>query len=108
MSVISPRPGMTLSYALVRDRSSVVRWFFQVALPGSAPGTYSLWCYRDDPSIAPPVQQELLLKNIRRLTFTSRSEGALQINLLLAEGDQDYSLLTTVQMRNLPSSEELW
>jgi hypothetical protein len=106
MEVLSPAPGATLPYALVRDKLSLVRWYVLQA-PGS-PGTTALWRYTHDPACAPARRAERLVPNIRRLTFTSTSEGALQVNLVVQEEGQEFPLLTTVRMRNLASSEELW
>lgn len=108
MEVLSPRPGSTLSYALVRDKVSLVRWFYQVPQGAGANPLYELWRYLDDPDTPADRRAEPLLRNVRRLTFTSRSEGALQVNLILEEEDQQYSILTTVRLRNLPSAEEVW
>jgi len=107
IEVIRPTPGTTLSYALVRDKYSCVRWFRQVPRPGSG-GLYDLRRYADDLALPMDRRDELLLSDVKRLTFTARSEGALQINIVLAEKDRDYALLTTVRLRNLPSAEELW
>jgi len=107
MEVISPPPGTTISYTLIRDKLSLVRWFYQVPQAGQK-DTYELWRYIHDKKINASARAELLLQNIRRLTFTCRSEGALQINLTLSEEDREYSILTTVRLRNLASAEELW
>ena len=107
MEVVIPRPGTTLSYALVRDKVAHLRLYYQVK---SAPDatTYALWRYVQDPSLAAGVRKEKLLDNVRRLSFTSRSEGALELNLEVQEDDQVWSLITAVRLRNLASAEELW
>ena len=107
MQVLSPTPGTTLSYALIRDKLSQVRWFYQVPQAGRS-DVYDLVRYVHDPSIPEAKRTETLLQNVKRLTFTSRSEGALQVNLLLVEDEREFSLLTTVRLRNLASAEELW
>lgn len=106
MEVISPRPGSTLTYALVRDRVARVRWFYQV--PGSTRGLFDLVRYVDDAKLAGAERLETLLTRVRRLTFTARGEGLVQVNLLLADGEQEYALLTTIRLRNLASTEEIW
>ena len=108
MEVLSPRPGSTLSYALVRDKVSQVRWFYQLPMAGSRDNLLELWRYVDDPDVPMAQRKELMLTHVKRLTFTSRGEGALQVNLLLAEGDQEYAMLTTVRLRNIASAEEIW
>lgn len=105
MEVVNPRPGGTATFAVIRDRVSRLRMYYQVAQPD---GTAQLWRYTDDADLAPAARRERLLAGVRRLTFSSRSEGALQINLLLSEGGQDYALLTAVRLRNLASAEEIW
>lgn len=108
IEVLSPRPGLTLSYAILRDKRSTLCWFFQCPQPQAPAGTYTLWVYTDDQSLPPEQRQRILLTNIRRLTFTSRSEGALQINLALTEEGHEYSILTTVRLRNIAFAEEIW
>lgn len=105
MLVVSPRAGATLSYALVKDKLAVMRWYYLVRKSG---GESDLICYRHDPAIAEPQRSSVMLAGVKRLTFTCRSEGALDINLVLAEGDQEYATLTTVRLRNLASGEQLW
>jgi hypothetical protein len=107
MEVLSPTPGLTLSYALISDKLALVRWYFLLKSQND-PGQFELWRYVDDRTLPPGQRRVLLLTNIRRLTFTCQSEGALQINLALAEENSQYSILTTVRLRNLPSAEELW
>ena len=106
MEVVVPRPGSTQPYAVVRDRVSLLRWFYQVR---SADGrTCELWRYVDDPALPLASRRELMLGSIKRLTFTSRSEASVQVNLVLAEADQEYALLTTVRLRNIAAAEEIW
>ena len=107
MEVLSPPPGTTISYALVRDKLSLVRWYYLVPQSGGK-GTHELWRYLHDGKLPREKRSELMLQNVRRLTFTCRSEGAIQVNLTLAEDDQAYSILTSVRLRNLPSAEALW
>ena len=106
MEVVSPKPGCTLSYALVRDRLSLTRWYYQ--LPAADGRSTQLWRYVDDPELDRARRATLLLSGIRRLTFTARTEGALQLNLVLGEGDQELALLTTVRLRNVAAAEEIW
>jgi hypothetical protein len=107
MEVVYPRPGSTLSHAFIRDKLSIARWF--VLLPrAGASDSYELWRYLADPDLAADRRAERLLTNVKRLTFTSISEGSLQVNLVLSEEGQETALLTTVRLRNLASSEELW
>lgn len=107
MEVLQPAPGSTQAWALVRDRASRVRWFYQKRQGGTTDRT-ELWRVIDDPSRPLAQRHEMLLRDIRRLTFTCRTEGALQMNVLLAEDDREYALLTTVRLRNLAAAEELW
>ena len=106
MEVIAPRPGATLPYALVRDRLSLIRWYYQ--LPAPSGNGFELWRYVDDPALEVSARKERVLGSVRRLSFSSRTEGALQLNLLLAEGEAEYALLTTVRLRNIASAEEIW
>jgi hypothetical protein len=108
MEVIRPRPGSTVSYALVRDKMSLTRWYYQVTSSPPSRRSFELWRYVDDWKLPEEKRAECLLRDVQRLTFTSSSEGALQVHMLLGEGDQEYGLLTTVRLRNLASSEELW
>ena len=105
MEVAMPRPGCTLPYAIVRDQVSRAQWYYQVPRPD---GTRQLWRWVDDAGLAPDKRAELLISGVKRLTFTARSEGALQVNLLLGEGDHEYAMLTTVRLRNIASAEEVW
>jgi prepilin-type N-terminal cleavage/methylation domain-containing protein len=106
MEVLAPAPGCTLSYALVIDKLGRVQWFHQ--RPQSGPsGRTELWVLTD--GTAPAADRRMkLVSDLKRITFTCRSEGALQVNLALAEEDAEYPLLTTVRLRNLPSAEEVW
>ena len=105
MEVLAPVPGSSLTYALVRDKLSLVRWFVQHP---QKDGIYDLWRYTGDPEVPPAKRGELLLKGVKRLRFTSTSEGSLQINLTLTESGQEHSLVTTIRLRNLASAEALW
>jgi hypothetical protein len=110
MEVIRPVPGSTLSYALVRDKMSLVRWYYLVGKPASDPaaGPYELWRHLDDPAMAAGERAERLLDNVQRVTFTSTSEGALQLHVTLRESGTESAVLTTVRLRNLASAEQLW
>lgn len=108
MEVVTPAPGCTLSYAVIRDKLSRARWFYLMEKRGGAVPVMELWRYVDDQTVDRSQRSEKLLDDVRRLTFTSRGEGALQVNLLLAEGEQEYALLTTVRLRNIASAEEVW
>ena len=107
MEVLSPSPGSTLSYALIRDKVSLVRWFYLIPASGT-PGVFELRRYVKDPKLSEEKRTEIFLQNVKRLTFTCRSEGALQIHLVMKEDDQEYALLTSVRLRNLASAETLW
>ena len=107
IELVSPAPGCTLSYALVRDKVSLLRWYFLRPQPGER-GTHELWRYVHDPALPTARREELMLRDIRRLTFTSQSQGAVQVNLLLARDGQEYATLTLVRLRNLAAAEELW
>ena len=107
MEVVSPRPGVTSSFAVVRDKLSVLRWYYQVPAAAGGP-LFDLRVMRRDPTLPPAERDTLVVTNVRRLAFTCRTEGALQLNLELAADDQDYALLTTVRLRNIASAEELW
>jgi hypothetical protein len=108
MEVLSPSPGQTLAYAVIADKLAQVRWFFLKPQAGSNPPLFELWRRFDGTPPPGEIPKEKLLTNVKRLTFTSSSEGAVQINLLMAEDTAEYSLLTTIRMRNIASSEELW
>lgn len=108
MEVVSPRPGCTLSYALVRDKLSLIRWYYLVPKPGPGPVLHELWRHTADPSMAQVARAERLLDNVQRATFTSTSEGALQIHLVFSESGRDHAVLTTARLRNLASAEQLW
>lgn len=107
MEVLAPQSASTLSYALIRDKVSVVRWFFLVPSK-SVPGTRELWRYRDDQSIPAEKRLEHILNGVQRLAFTATSEGSLQVNLVVAEEGHEFPLLTTVRLRNIASAEELY
>ena len=107
MEVLAPTPGSTLSYALIVNKLGQVQWLHQKP-QANAPGRYELWVMTDAPGVPAADRTMRLVTDLKRLTFTSRSEGALQVNLALAEGEAEYPLLTTVRLRNLPSAEEVW
>lgn len=106
IEVLSPRPGMTLAHAVVRDKLSQTRWYYQVAAVDGK--SYELRRHLDAPALPAAQRDELLLGSIRRLTFTCRTEAALQVNLLLAEGGEEVALVTTVRLRNIAAAEELY
>jgi len=108
MEVLSPRPGSTKAQALIRDKLSFIRWYVLHPKTGSVPEVYELWRYINDPDLPAARRAEILLGGIQRLRFTCLSEGALQINLTLIEEGKEYSILTTVRLRNLPSTEAVW
>lgn len=107
MEVVAPRAGSTMAYAVIRDKLALVRWYYLIEQVG-APGLFELHVYRHDPALSTGQRDEVLLSNVRRLAFTARTEGALQVNLLVGEEGQETSILTTVRLRNIASSEELW
>lgn len=107
MEVVSPRAGSTLAYSVVRDRIAVLRWYFLVQQPNS-PDLFELRVYKHDSALPTGQREELLVQNVRRLAFTARTEGALQVNLLVGEEGMETSILTTVRLRNIASAEELW
>jgi len=108
MEVVVPTPGSTKAHALVRDKLALMRWYVQHPQPVSKPELYELWRYTDDPSLPRGRRREKLLSNVKRLRFTSTSEGILQMNLTLIEDGHEYSILTAVRLRNLASSEAIW
>lgn len=107
MEVVTPRPGITSSFAVVRDKLSVLRWYYLVPSPAGGP-LFDLRVMRKDTTLPAAERDTLVLTNVKRLAFTCRTEGALQLNLELIAEDQDYPLLTTVRLRNIASAEELW
>lgn len=107
MEVITPRPGVTSTFAVVRDKLSVLRWYYLVPSPNGGP-LFDLRVMRKDPALPAPERDTLVLTNVKRLALTSRTEGAIQLNLELSADGQDYPLLTTVRLRNIASAEELW
>ena len=107
IEVITPLPGATMPYALVRDQVSCARWYYQRPQKG-APGLYELYRLVDDKTLAVEKRTELMMRGLKRLTFTSRSEGALQINMLFRENDADVPLLTTIRLRNIAAADEAW
>ena len=107
MEVLVPRSGRSRAHAVIRDKLSLTRWF--VLHPQKGPGgLFELWRYYGAPAPAELRSGELLLSGIKRLRFTCQSEGALSVNLVLAEEAQEYSLVTTVRLRNLASAEAVW
>lgn len=107
MLVVKPAPGSTLPYAVVKDKVGQLRWYHLVGQPG-APAGQELWCHVDDPNVPRAQRRHKLLGGIRRLAFTSRSEGALEVNLVLGEGTQEHALMTTVRLQNLAAGEKIW
>lgn len=110
VEVLSPRPGSTLSYALVRDQVNAVRWYYQVRTPGSpdsAP-TFEVWRFATDTTLPGPQRRVKLLGGVKRLTFTARSEGGLRLNLVTTEDGQDHATLLSVRLRNIAVAEEVW
>ena len=106
MEVLRPAPGSTLPYAIFTDKLGRVRWLYLKPSRASRSRTFELWMYTRDTETA--VQPEALLAGIQRLGFTSGSEGALQVNLVLEEGGQSYPMLTTIRLRNFAASEEVF
>lgn len=41
-------------------------------------------------------------------TAIALQKSALQVNLLIGEGDQETALLTTIRLRNVAATEEIW
>ena len=107
IEVVTPLPGSTMPYALVRDQVSCARWYYQVPQK-DAPGSYELWRYVDDKDLLEAQRKDCMIRNVKRLTFTTESEGALQINILFRDGDTDTPLLTTVRLRNIAAADEAW
>jgi type II secretory pathway pseudopilin PulG len=105
IEVVSPPPGSTYPYAVVRDQVSCARWYYLIPQAG-APGLFELWRHVDDADLTPDKRAEKLLANVKRLTFTAQSEGAVQVNLMLKDGDQEFPLLTSVRMRNLAAADD--
>lgn len=106
MEVLRPAPGSTLPYALFTDKLGRVCWLYLRPTRAAGKTTFELWLYRRD--TVKPEPAEVLLGDVARAAFTSCSEGALQINLSLRDGDEVYPLLTTVRLRNFAASEEVF
>lgn len=62
----------------------------------------------DDRTLPVAQRTELIMRGLKRLTFTTQSEGALQINMVFRDGDQDAPLLTTIRLRNIAAADEAW
>ena len=107
MEVLIPLAGRSRAHAVIRDRVSLPRWFVQQPQKGQS-GLFELWRYTGNPAPVEERRGELLLSGIKRLRFTCQGEGALSINLVLSEEGQEFSLVTTVRLRNLPAAEALW
>lgn len=107
MEVVAPRAGSTLGHAVLRDRVALLRFYFLVQQAG-APDLFELHVYKHDDSLPANQKEETLLTNVRRIAFTARTEGALQVNLLVGEEGAESSVLTTVRLRNIAAAEELW
>lgn len=105
MEVLHPRPGTTQSWAVIRDKLSRARTFYQLPQAGSD-RLFELWRHVDDPALPEAQRRVRLLYGIRRLTFTSQSDAALQLNLVSAEGTQELPMLTTIRLRNIAAAEE--
>jgi hypothetical protein len=109
MEVLTPKPGATLSWALIRDKLSCPRMFYQIARQEPSGRTvYDLWRFVDDPAVPAEQRRQKLIEGLRRLTFTSRGEGALQLHIVVGEGDAEQAFLTPVRLRNLAAAEELF
>lgn len=107
IEVISSLPGCTLPYAVVRDQISCARWYYQRPQK-DAPGLFELYRVVDDRTLPVAQRTELITRGLKRLTFTTQSEGALQINMVFRDGDQDAPLLTTIRVRNIAAADEAW
>lgn len=59
----------------------------------------------DDRTLPVAQRTELITRGLKRLTFTTQSEGALQINMVFRDGDQDAPLLTTIRVRNIAAAD---
>lgn len=106
MEVLRPAPGTTLPYALFTDKLGRVRWLYLKPSTVRGAKTFELWMYTR--TLDQPIPPEQVLGNIRSAAFTAVSEGALQVNVTLAEDDQSLPLLTTIRLRNFAASEEVF
>lgn len=107
MEVVQPVPGSTLPHAVVRDQVSCARWYYLTPQPDE-PGCYELWRWADDPDLPLEQRKERLLRGVRRMTFTSRGEAALQVNMVVREAGEEMPLLTTVRLRNVAAADDGW
>lgn len=108
---LRPTSGGTLTYFIARSKTNEIHTAYQeedsVATVKAGRKIYRLVLYRHHPVDPAVSSREVLIENVERLTFTSRSPGLLQVHLKLHEAGRSYTLLTTVRARGIPSEGQL-
>ena len=100
ITVVQPAPGNTLPHAVIRDK--VNRLVFYSLAPSSVPGELRL---RRDIASEHGTQKDYLLGGIRRFTFTTLSDSAVMLNVVLGAGEKRYAFHTEVRLRNRDAAE---
>ena len=100
ITVVLPQPGNTLPHAVVRDKLNRLVLFSLV--PAATPGEYQL---RRDIASPGGVETTTLLTGVRRVTFTSLSDAALLLHVILGSGEHRYAFHTEVRLRNRDAAE---
>lgn len=93
--VVTPIPGRTQSWAVIRDRENRLALYSLVE--GRIPGLFDL---RRDITDPDGTSTSLLLNDIQRLTFTAHSDRALRLHVVLGDGERSYPLATQIRLRN--------
>jgi len=95
MELVAPQPGNTLPYAVIRDKLN--RLAVYSLCRTEVPGEYAL---KVDVGSPQGLRSETLFRGVSRLTFSSLSDGAVRLHLILGAGDRQHAFYTQIRMRN--------
>lgn len=111
IEIVRPLQGGTLHYFMARDKFNQIMVGYSAPQlappPGQTVPLEDLYIHRYSYDPAVPGEQVKILENLKRITFTTLSPGALQIHATLSEQGKEYTLLTTIRTRNILSEGEL-
>ena len=110
LEVISPAPGMTLSYLSYRDVVNNVKMVYLEKdehwsqVEGKT--IYKAMILTKDPSGAVKEKAKCFMKHIQSLNFTSYSPGAVLITANMYSGKGEFSLINFVRLQNVSSENK--
>jgi prepilin-type N-terminal cleavage/methylation domain-containing protein len=104
IEIVTPPPGSTLPYLVYRDLKHNFGCMYlepdQAKTQEEGKPIYRVMHLKRDPSGATAGTPTLIMDRVSRLNFTTHSPSGLLLNLTLAGGKGEYSLINFVRLKN--------